>query len=104
MKKILLFIGAIGFSGSLYANTSAFCAQQFSFISQNYGVAISQGGKDKNYIKAAKKPGSKRFICDCKKYHSKYMGNIIDNKQKAFMTGKLFVGNPPKKIKKIICK
>ncbi|MHA1540481.1 MAG: hypothetical protein ACTSXL_02605 [Alphaproteobacteria bacterium] len=103
MKKIL-FIGVLMLATTSFAKTSAFCAQQFSFISQNYGVAVSQGGSDADLLKASKKPGSKRFICKCKKFHAKYMANVIDNKQRAFMTGKLFVGNSPKTIKQLICK
>ena len=102
MKK--LFFALILFSTTAFANTSAFCAQQYSFAIQNYGVAISQGGMDANFIQAAQKPGSKRFICQCQKHHAGYMSNIIDNRQRAFMTGTLFVGNPPQSLKGLVCK
>lgn len=102
MKK--LFFALMLFSSAAFSNTSAFCAQQYSFIIQNYGVALSQGGMDANFIQAAQKPGSKRFICQCQKHHTKYMGNIVDNRQRAFMIGELFVGNPPQALKSLVCK
>lgn len=101
--KIFFFVLMLSVT-SAFANTSAFCAQQYSFIMQNYGVAIAQGGLDANFIQAARKPGSKRFICQCQNYHVKYMGNIIDNRQRAFMTGDLFVGNPPQPLKNLVCR